>query len=159
MVFQDSWNITPKALIIFFRVSPLWYRVTPLSECSGNLSVLCTSWQYCERLHSASVNFFEDSVCLPISWWVIYKRICPHHAECSVVFNQKLHDPHAPSPLFTWSCPEKLFYVCFPGWKKSSKGNKHFADAEEVKQKMAKVLTGIQIVEFKNFWAVGKMSQ
>ena len=30
----------------------------------------CTN-RCCERLCSASVNFFEDSTCLSISWWVI----------------------------------------------------------------------------------------
>ena len=27
------------------------------------------------------------SPCLPISWWVIYEHTCPHHTECSVVFD------------------------------------------------------------------------
>ena len=27
----------------------------------------CSTWCYCESLHSASVNFFEDSTHLPIS--------------------------------------------------------------------------------------------
>ena len=31
----------------------------------------CTTWHCCERLHSASVNFFED-----------FQHICPFHGGC-----------------------------------------------------------------------------
>ena len=61
------------------------------------------------------------SVHLPISWWVIYKCTCPHHAYYSAVFDQNRHDPHVPPSLFTQSYPKWLF-VCFPGLKKYSKG-------------------------------------
>ena len=43
--------------------------------------------------------------------------------------------------------PRSLFL--FPWMKKVLKG-KHFADVEEVKQKMAEALEGIKIDEFKN---------
>ena len=59
-----------------------------------------------------------------ISWWMIYEPTCPHHAECSAVFDQKWHDPHAPSSLFTRSGPKwLLFSSASPGEKKSSKEN------------------------------------
>ena len=51
--------------------------------------------------------------------------------------------------LFTRSHLESLF--SFPCLKKVLKG-KHFADVEEVKQKMAEALKGIKIDEYKNFF-------
>ena len=46
----------------------------------------------------------------------------------------------------------------FPQMKKVPKG-KHFADVEEVEQKMAEALKGIKVVEFKNcFEQWGKKS-
>ena len=48
---------------------------------------------------------------LPILWRVIYERTCTHHTECSAVFDQTQHDPHALPSLFTWSCPEGLFFI------------------------------------------------
>ena len=102
----------------------------------------CPSWGCSERLHWASVSFFKTlSESLPISWWVIYERTCPHLTECWVVFDQKRHDPCAPPSLFTWSHPKPL--CLFPWIKKVLKG-KHFASAEEVKQKMAAALKSIK---------------
>ena len=56
-------------------------------------------------------NSFEDSTCLPISWWAIYERTCLHHTGCSAIFDQKRHDLHPPPTLFTWCYPEWLFFV------------------------------------------------
>ena len=84
----------------------------------------CTSWWYCERLCSASVNFFwRLSPCLPISWWVIYKHTCPHQTECSAVFGQETAWPLCLTlPIHTVSL-WATFFCCFFRWKKSSKGN------------------------------------
>ena len=120
----------------------------PLGEGSRNPSVS----QQLTLLWEAPFSFGEFFLktlwpCLPISWWVIYKRTCPHCTECSAVFDQKWHDPDAlPSP-FTRLHPERLFV--FPWMKKALKG-KHFANVEEVKQKMAEALEGIKINELKN---------
>ena len=46
-------------------------------------------------------------------------------------------------------------YFLFPQVKKVLKG-KHFADVEEVKQKMAQALKGIKIHEFKTVFSSGK---
>ena len=75
---------------------------------------------------------------------MIYEHTCPQSPECLEGFDQKQHDPHAPSSLFTRSCPEQYFFVCFPGVKKVLEG-KYFADMEEVKQKIAEALKGIKI--------------
>ena len=63
-----------------------------------------------EVAFSFSEIFFEDSVHSPISSWVIYKCTCPQHAKYSV-FYQNRHFPCAPPSPFTWSCPEKLFFL------------------------------------------------
>ena len=86
---------------------------------------------------------------LPISWWVIYEHTCLHHTECSAVFDQKWHDPHALPSLFTWAHPEQLFFVSQD--EKVLKG-KRFANVEEVKQKMAEALKGIKTDKLKNFF-------
>ena len=111
--------------IIFWRLGPFWYRLPPLGECSRNPSV---SVYQLALLREAAFGFSEFllktlSVHLPISWCVIQKHTWPHCNECSAVFDQKRHGPHSPPSLFTLSCPERLFFVCFPRWKKSSKGN------------------------------------
>ena len=78
---------------------------------------------------------------------MIYKHTCPHSAECSAVFDQKQHDPHAPPSLVTQPYPEQLFK--FPWMNKFLKGE-HFASVEEVKQKTAEALKGIKIDECRN---------
>ena len=107
----------------------------------------CTSWHCCERLWSASVNFFEDSTHLPISWWVIYKHPCPDCTECSAVFDQKWHDPSVLPSLFTWSLSKGL---CFVSLDEKNPQRETFCHVEEVKQKTAEALKGIKIDEFKN---------
>ena len=92
-------------------------------------------------------------MCLLISWWVVYKRTCPRHAECSVVFDQKQHDPHAPPTLFIGSCPKQFFL--FPLMKKVLK-EKCSVDVEEVKQKKAEALKDIKINECKDFFSFKK---
>ena len=63
-----------------------------------------------------------------------------------------------PHPPYSLDITLSNFFL-FPQMKKVLKG-KHFAHVEEVKQKMAKVLKGIKIDEFKNcFEQWEKMSQ
>ena len=54
-----------------------------------------------------------------------------------------------PHPHLCSLTPSDLFF--FPWMKKVLKG-KHFADVEEVKQKMVEALIGIKIDEFKNYF-------
>ena len=72
---------------------------------------------------------------------------CPHHAECSAVFDQKRHDPCAPPPYSPDLTPEQLFFVSPE--EKVLRGNR-FTDVEEAKQKMVEALKGIRINEYKN---------
>ena len=57
----------------------------------------------------------------PMSWWVIYEHTCPHHAECSAVFDPKRHDLHASPSLFTSTQPSD-FFCLFPWIKEILKG-------------------------------------
>ena len=59
-----------------------------------------------------------------------------HTAECSAVFDQKLHNPTPHPPCSPNLTPRDLFL--FPWMKKVLKG-KRFADVEEVKQKTADI--------------------
>ena len=63
---------------------------------------------------------------------MIDKRTCPHHAECSAVFDQKQHYSHDPPP-YSPNFAQSDFFV-FPQLKEVLKGQ-HFADVEEVRQK------------------------
>ena len=56
--------------------------------------------------------------------------------------------PH-PSYLLVLT-PSDFFWLLFPQWNKSSKGN-IFANVEAVKQKTAEPLKGIKIDKFKNY--------
>ena len=106
----------------------------------------CTSWHCCERLCSASVNFFffwKLLMCLPISWWVIYESTWPKRTEWSAVFDQKWHDSFLTHPI----SPEQFFL--FLRMKKVLRGT-CFADVEEVIQKIAGTLKGIKLDKFKN---------
>ena len=139
----------PKTGIIFWRPGPLWYRLPPLGECSRNPSVsvyqLVVVW---EAGFGYSEFFLKTlSVHLSISWWVIYKHTCPHCADFSAGFDQKLQHPHAPPSLFTRSFPKRHF---LSSWMKKILKGKHFVDVEEVKQKTAEALKGIKINKFKN---------
>ena len=90
-------------------------QASPLGECSRNPSVSVYQLALlCEAAFRFSEFFFLDSTRLPISWWVIYEHTWPHHPECSAVFDQKWHDPHAPLYLFIRSRPSDfLFLFCF----------------------------------------------
>ena len=54
-----------------------------------------------------------------------------------------------PYPPYSPDLPKTTFFFLFHLWKKSSKENL-FINMEEVKQKIAEVLKGIKIYEFKN---------
>ena len=108
--------------IIFWRAGTLWCRLPPLGEYSRNPSVsvyqLVLLWEaafgFSELfLKTLSTHFcpFHDGC----------KCTCPHHAEYSLVFDQKWHDPCAP-PQYSPNVTPKDYFFCFPGWKKSSKG-------------------------------------
>ena len=88
------------------------------------------------------------SIHLSISWWVIYERTCPHHTECSAVFDQKQHDPHA-HPSYSPNFAPRDFFCLFPLMKKPSKGNV-LQMLKKRNKKMTKALKGIKINEFKN---------
>ena len=105
----------------------------------------CTSWHCCERLHSASLNFFLKMHSL-ISWWVIYEHTCPHHAECSPVFDQKQHDPHVPPSLLT-RLP-KDFLPCPEG--KISPQRETFCRCGRGETKKSRSTKSIQIYKFRN---------
>ena len=104
-----------------------------LRECSRNSLV---SVDQLVMLWEAAFSFREFfwkvlSTCLPISGWVIYERTCPHHTECSSVFEQNgmILMPHPPySPEVTLSN-----FFLLP-WMKNVLKGKCFADVEEVKQ-------------------------
>ena len=75
----------------------------------------------CERLCSASVNFFEDSFNAFAHF--IMGDLLEHLPTLDwAVFGPKWHDPCAPPSLFTRSHPRATFF-CFPEWKKSSNVN------------------------------------
>ena len=84
-----------------------------------------TSWCCCERVHSASVNFLEESFSafarsMMVDLWVHLPT--PHWVVSS--FWPKPAWPPCPAhhihPVLPWAM---VFCCCFPGWKKSSKGN------------------------------------
>ena len=115
-----------KIKIIFWKVGPLQYRLTPLGECSRNPSVsvdqLVLLW---EAEFSCNEFFLKTlSTHLPFSWWMIHTCTCPH---CTWVFSNFFFLPKTAwslcsTFLITWSYPKQLFF-CFPEWKESSKGN------------------------------------
>ena len=117
-----------------------------LGECSRNPSVsvyqLALLW---EAVFSFSKLFWKTiSMCLPVSWWVIYECTHPHLTEGSAVFDQKLYDPHASPFLFTQSLSKWLFLLLFPQMKKCSKGNV-LPMCKRWNKKKAEALKGIKI--------------
>ena len=82
-------------------------------------------------------------MCLPISWWVIYEHTCPHHTECSAVFDQKTSMTPMAHPPYSPDLALNIFL--FP-WMKQILEGKYFANVEEVKQEeMAEALKDIKI--------------
>ena len=101
----------------------------------------CTSWHCCEKLHSASVNFFENSfnICPLHDGWF---TSTPAHTALSVQqFLTKISMNPMPHPLCSPLCSFRISpwmtFFYFLRWKMSSKG-KRFANVEEVKPKKTK---------------------
>ena len=142
---------TQKNLNYLLEGRPLALQAS-FTECSRSPCVhlhQCTSQHCCERMCSASVNFFLKtlSMCLPIEWWVISECTCPHYVDCSAVFDQKPHDPSAPPSLFTWSSPEWRFFVSLD---KKSPQREMFWHCGRGETKAIEALKGIKINKFKN---------
>ena len=106
-----------------------------------------------EAAFSFNTFFWRLSMCLSISQWVIYKRPCPHCAECPAVYDKRQLDPCAPPSLLTWSQPEWLYFI---SQMKTVLKRKCFASVEEMKQKVAEALKNIEINEFKTVLSSGK---
>ena len=111
-----------------------------------------------EAMFSFSEFFFQMfSTCLPISWWVIYERTCPHCAQCSSVFDQNQHDPHASPSLFTQSHHKQPFLL--PLVKKIPQ-RETFCSYGRGETKNSRIIKRHQNQQVqKLFWAVEKMSQ
>ena len=110
-----------------------------------------TSWCCCERLSSASVDFFvlkTLSMHLSVSWWVIYEHTC-------LQFLTKNGVTTGPHPPCSPSLAPVTFFL-FSRVKKVLKG-KGFADVEEVKQKRAEAQKGLK-TSSKTALSSGKMS-
>ena len=54
--------------------------------------------------------FWRLSVCLPVSWWVIYECTCAHYTECSAIFDL---NGMTPMPLPPYSCDLTLSNFLF----------------------------------------------
>ena len=142
----------PKPGIIFWRADPLWNRLPPLGKCLGTHLDQGTSWHCCERLHSASVNFFfEDSLNTFAHFMMgdLRAHLPTPHWLFSSFWPKTGWSPCPTCPIYPILPWANVF--CFPGWKKVLKG-KSFADEEEEKQKMVETLKGIKIDEFKNYF-------
>ena len=117
------------------------------------------SWHFCERLCSASEFFFKNSFSIFVHFVMgdLQAHLPTQHWLVSSL-TKKRHDPHTSPSLFTWSHLKWLFFFV-PQMKKVLKG-KHFANAEEVKQKKGRSTKRhpnwwVQ----KLFWAVEKPSR
>ena len=95
---------------------------------------------------------------LSISWWMIYECPCPHHTECSAVFDQKMAWPPCPSlpirPISPWAA-----FLLFPLVKNSSKGNVLPMWKRWNKKNSRSIKRHQNRQVQKLFWAVEKMSQ
>ena len=125
-------------------------RLPPLGECYRNPSVsvylLVVVWEV--------VFSFSESFWRPITWWVIYKRTCPHRTECSAVFDQKQHDPRAPPSLFTQSGPKWLFFVSLDENSPQRETFCPCGGGETKNHRSTKRHENLRVQKL--FWAVGK---
>ena len=118
-----------------------------------------TSWWCCKRLCSVSVNFFEDSTHLPLSWWVIYECSCHTMLRVQQSLTKYGMTPKMalPPPIHLISPWATGFFFVFP-MKKVLKGT--FADVEEVKPKNDRSTKRYQNQHVhKLFWAVEETSR
>ena len=141
----------PQNGILFWRSGPLLYRLHPLGVCSRNPSVsvyhLVLLW---EAEFGFSEFFFEHSYNMFAHFMMmIYEPTCPHHAECTAVFDQKQHDPHVPPSLFTESYSKGHFIFVSPD--EESPQREMFCQCERGEtKKMTEALKAIKIDEFRN---------
>ena len=84
---------------------------------------------------------------LPISWWVVYEHTSPHSSWVFSSLGPKPVWSPVPHPPYSPCLTPSDVFVCFPGWKNSSK--EIFANVEKV-EKMAEALKHFKIDEFKN---------
>ena len=135
-----------KPVIISWSVGPLWYRLLPLGQCSRIPSI---SVYKLALLWEAAFGFSEF-------FWKLLQRDSPFHdgwprsapahtAECSAAFDRKWQDS-MPHPPYSPNLASRDFF-CFPRIK--IKG-KHFANVEDLKQKIGEALKGIKMDKFKN---------
>ena len=119
----------------------------------------CTSWHYCERLPSVSVNFFWrliQCVCALHDGWVM---CTPAHTSLSaqqfLTKNGMTLMPHPPySPVFT---SEKLSFVSLDENNLKGKGTFCWCGRRETKN--GRITRRYQNQRLQNlFWAVEKMS-
>ena len=110
----------------------------------------CTSWRCCERLRSASVNFFEDSIRWPISWWVIYEYTCPHCWVFSSFWPKVARPPCPTLPIHSVS-PGVTFFVYLDGKRPQRETFCRYGRGEA--KKMTEALKSIKINKFKNCFA------
>ena len=96
------------------------------------------------------IFFFEDSFNTSAHFMMSDLQVhplIPHWVFSS--FWPKMAWPLCPTLPIHLISPQTTFFCLFAQRKNVLKG-KHFADVEEVKQKMAETLNGIKIDEFKN---------
>ena len=147
---------TPPNGIIFWRTGPLWYRLPPLGEFSRNPSVSVHQLALWEAAFGISAFFLR-----------LFHRVCPFHdgwftsipSHTALSVEQFLTKTSMIPMLLPPYSPSLAVsnYFCFPGGKKSSKGN--ILPVCKRWNKMAEALKGIKIDTFRSFWAVEKMFQ
>ena len=123
----------------------------PLGECSRNPSVsVYRPASLGEAAHSFSEFFFEDSpnVFAHFMMGDLQAHLPTQH--CVQQFSPKMAGPPCPT-LPTPDLTPRDFFFCFPGGKKSSKGN-ILPMWRRCKQKTAEALKGIKTDEFKNWF-------
>ena len=148
-VLMTIWGGTPKTPELFLEGGPLVVQSSPARWVFcvlGTHLYQCTSWLCCERLHSASGNFFLRQHFCPFHHGVIYHRTCPHPTECSAVFDKKTARPPCPTPSIHLLSPWATCF-CFPGWK--SPQRETFCKCGRGETKMAEALKGITIDKLK----------
>ena len=143
---------TPR--ITFWRAGPFIVRFPGQGVF---YEAICARWHCCERLHSALVNFFEDS--LNTFARFMMGTFTSTAAQTTLSIQQFLtQNSFTPMPYPPYSPDLTPATFLFPPMKRVLKG-KHFADVKKVKEKAAEALKGIQPNEFKNCLSSGKTSR
>ena len=141
------WEVISKNPNYLLEGGLLQYRLAPLKCVPGTHLYQCASWYCCERLKLGFREFFLKtfSMCLPISWQVIYKHTCPHYAECSAVFDQNgmTPMPHPPQSL-DLAPPKWLLFISLD--EKNLQKETFYVETKNGRR----TLLGININELKN---------